>query len=119
MWAGLIDGNQTSTSSNMGGSTPLYDEISEAGSRDPRQKKRANTTQTTGAPPEKVQIRNGGTIFVTVAPGNNVMLVKPNQTRVKTILLFFWVFLDVGKLASPGGAACCLHQWRRGKYASI
>ena len=95
MWASLIDGNQPSTSSNMGGSTPFYDEISEEGSRDPRQKKRLNTTQTTGAPPEKVQIRNRGSIFVTVAPGNDVMLVKPNQTRPWAIVTAAGNFLTL------------------------
>ena len=84
MWASLplLDA-QPSISGAMGSSTLLYDEVSNGEicerPRDPR--KIQNQGQAIGAPPEKVQVRNAGTIFVTVAPGNDVMLVRPNQTR--------------------------------------
>ena len=83
MWASLplLDA-QPSISGAMGSSTLLYDEVSNREicerPRDPRKK---NQGQAIGAPPEKVQVRNAGTIFVTVALGNDVMLVRPNQTR--------------------------------------
>ena len=83
----MLDSNQPTTSTNVGGSTPLYDEVSEEERpRDPRVKKRTPPTQTTGAPPEKIQIRNAGTIFMTVSPGNDVMFCKPNQSRPWAIL---------------------------------
>ena len=65
---------------------------SEPGTHD---KKRQNHRQSTGAPPEKVQIRNAGTIFVTVAPGNDVMLVRPNQTRPWAIVTAAGNFLTL------------------------
>ena len=80
MWVNLpVLGQPTASTSGVGASTPLYDEISETDQieRDPRGKKRAYCSGSN----DKVQIRAPSTVFVTAATGCDVIICRPNAVK--------------------------------------